>query len=78
MAIQAAEAGKNILVEKPMALTTADANKMIEAAKTHNVKLMVVKQNRYNVPIALAKDVIESGRLRQNFYVPMQRDLEQA
>ncbi|MGA2297060.1 MAG: Gfo/Idh/MocA family oxidoreductase, partial [FCB group bacterium] len=69
MTVQAAEAGKNILVEKPMALTTDDANKMIEAAKTHNVKLMVVKQNRYNVPIALAKDVIESGKLGRIFMV---------
>lgn len=69
MAIKAAESGKHILVEKPMALTTADAEKMIRAAESNSVSLMVVKQNRYNVPIALTKQAIESGKLGRIFMV---------
>lgn len=69
MAIKAAEAGKHILVEKPMALSVADCHRMIEAANRHNVKLMVVKQNRYNVPIALTKKALDSGFLGKIFMV---------
>ncbi|HTP81011.1 MAG TPA: Gfo/Idh/MocA family oxidoreductase [Bacteroidota bacterium] len=63
MAIEAAKAGKHILVEKPMALTVKDCRAMIDVAKKNGVKLMVVKQNRYNVPIALAKNALDSKRL---------------
>jgi UDP-N-acetyl-2-amino-2-deoxyglucuronate dehydrogenase len=69
MAIEAANAGKHILVEKPMALSVEDCNKMIDAAKANNVKLMVVKQNRYNIPIALTKKAIDSGHLGKIFMV---------
>lgn len=67
MAIEAADAGKHILVEKPMALTTRDAENMIHAAEKNNVHLMVVKQNRYNVPIALTKQALDSGKMGRIF-----------
>lgn len=63
MAIETAQAQKHILVEKPMALSVEDCHKMIDAASKANVTLMVVKQNRYNVPIALTRDAILKGRL---------------
>lgn len=69
MAIKAAKAGKHILVEKPMALTVSDATEMIRAAESNNVHLMVVKQNRFNVPIAITKQAIESGKLGKIFMV---------
>ncbi len=69
MAIKVAEYKKNILVEKPMALNTLDCNRMIEAAAKNAVKLMVVKQNRYNVPIALTKQAIDNGYLGRIFMV---------
>ncbi len=69
MAIKAARAGKHILVEKPMALTAADAEAMIQAAEENNVHLMVVKQNRFNVPIALTKQAMDSGHLGRIFMV---------
>ncbi|OEF96887.1 Gfo/Idh/MocA family protein [Desulfuribacillus alkaliarsenatis] len=47
LTIQAAEAGKHIIVEKPIALTLTDANEMIEACKQNNVKLAVVHPNRF-------------------------------
>jgi len=69
MSIDAAKAGKHILVEKPMALTSRDAKAMIEAASQQGVRLMVVKQNRFNIPIALTKKALEENRLGRIFMV---------
>ncbi|MCE3258652.1 MAG: oxidoreductase domain protein [Bacteroidetes bacterium] len=69
MTIQAANKGFNILVEKPMALTVADCKAMNEAAVKNNVKLWVVKQNRHNVPVKLAKNAIDKGMLGKIFMV---------
>lgn len=69
MAILAMKAGKNVLVEKPMALNVFDCHRMIDAAHENNVKLMVVKQNRYNVPIALTREALTSGFLGKIFMV---------
>ena len=69
MAIEAADAGKNILVEKPMALTLEDTIRMNEAAMKNNVRLMVVWQNRHNVPIKLAKKALEDKALGQIYSV---------
>jgi UDP-N-acetyl-2-amino-2-deoxyglucuronate dehydrogenase len=69
MAIQAMEKKFNVLVEKPMALTSLDCQSMVEAALANNVKLWVVKQNRYNIPVKLARNAIETGRLGKIFLV---------
>lgn len=69
MAIDAANAKMNILVEKPMALTTKDAQAMMDAAHKNQVKLMIVKQNRYNTPVLLAKEALESNKLGSIFMV---------
>jgi predicted dehydrogenase len=69
MSVAAARAGKNILVEKPMALTVADCERMIDEAHRAKVKLMVVKQNRFNIPIALTKKAIEENRLGKIFMI---------
>jgi len=53
---------KHIVCEKPMALTLVDADKMIEAAAANHVKLFVVKQNRYNLPVMKLKEAIDAGR----------------
>tara|TARA_B110001452_G_C15210455_1_gene419856 strand:+ start:19 stop:1029 length:1011 start_codon:yes stop_codon:yes gene_type:complete len=67
MSIEAANSKKNILVEKPMALNSIDCNLMNKAAKENGVKLFVVKQNRYNKPIALTKKALENGKLGKIF-----------
>lgn len=69
MAIQAMNRGKHALVEKPMALTTKDAMEMIRTADENGVHLMIVKQNRFNVPIALTKKALDSGKLGRIFMV---------
>jgi predicted dehydrogenase len=62
-AIAALEAGRHVLVEKPMCLTTGDADRMIAAARKAGRLLMVVKQNRYNKPVALLRAAMDEGRL---------------
>lgn len=53
---------KHIVVEKPMALSLEDADKMIETCDTNNVKLFVVKQNRYNLPVIKLREALDKGR----------------
>jgi UDP-N-acetyl-2-amino-2-deoxyglucuronate dehydrogenase len=53
---------KHILVEKPMALSLADADSMIRACDINGVKLFVVKQNRFNLPVMKLREAIVAGR----------------
>lgn len=57
-----AKAGKHVVVEKPMALRLQDADDMIRACDEAGVKLFVVKQNRFNVPVLKAREALEAGR----------------
>ena len=59
--IQAAEAGKHVLCEKPLALTVRDAELMIEACNKNKVKLGVDFQNRYHPAHIEARRNIQSG-----------------
>ena len=61
-AIEAAQGGKHVVVEKPMALRMQDADAMICACDAAGVKLFVVKQNRFNVPVVKAREALEAGR----------------
>lgn len=61
--IKALEASINVLCEKPLCITINDGKMMIEAAKKAEKKLFVVKQNRYNPPVAFLKELIEGGKL---------------
>ena len=54
--IDLAKYKKNIIVEKPMSLKVNDAKNMIEACNNNNIKLFVVKQNRYNPPVVALKN----------------------
>lgn len=53
---------KNVIVEKPMALSIDDANNMIKCAKDNNVKLCISHQNRFNVPIQKLRKAIDENR----------------
>lgn len=61
--IKALRAGFHVLCEKPMALTVQDCGEMINAAERSNKRLFIVKQNRFNPPVAAVKKIIEEGRL---------------
>jgi len=63
MTIDTANSGKHILCEKPMTIKVEDGRKMIDAAEKNNVNLFVVKQNRYNPPVAKVKEIIDNGIL---------------
>jgi predicted dehydrogenase len=54
--------GKHVIVEKPMALSTQDADRMIQCARKNNVKLCVSHQNRFNEPIQKLRSAIDSNR----------------
>ncbi|TVQ23774.1 MAG: gfo/Idh/MocA family oxidoreductase [Spirochaetaceae bacterium] len=54
--------GRHVIVEKPMALDPADADRMIASAQRSGVKLFVVKQNRYNRPVVRLREAMEAGR----------------
>lgn len=69
MTVEALEKGFHVLVEKPMALTSADCDRMNAAARASGRNLWVVKQNRYNVPIRLAKEALHNNRLGKIFTV---------
>lgn len=60
--IAVARHGKHIMVEKPMALTLTDADAMIRACDLAGVKLFVVKQNRFNVPVVKTREALDAGR----------------
>lgn len=55
------EAGAHVLCEKPMALHSRDAVLMIETAAKLSRKLFIVKQNRYNQPVQIAKKLLDNG-----------------
>lgn len=61
-AIDCLNSGKHVLVEKPMALSSADADEMIRLAKEKKLKLGVCHQNRFNPPIRKLRRAIEEGR----------------
>lgn len=61
-AIQLSRYGKPIVVEKPMALTLDDADRMMEACDQAGIRLFVVKQNRFNLPVIKLRKALEEGR----------------
>jgi predicted dehydrogenase len=61
--IAALNAGINVLCEKPMAISVGDCERMILSANEAGKQLIVVKQNRFNAPVAELKKVIDEGRL---------------
>lgn len=59
--VAAAEAGKHVLVTKPIAMTVADAQEMIAAARANNVKLYVHEEEVYRPQSGRLRDVVASG-----------------
>ncbi len=55
--------GCHVICEKPMAITVSDCDIMMQAAIDAEKHLFIVKQNRYNPPIIVLKELVDSGRL---------------
>ena len=66
--ITAAQAGKHIVCEKPLARTAEEANTMLEAVRKANVKHMVAFNYRFLPAVRQAKNLIDSGALGQIYH----------
>ena len=63
MTVQACQAGKHVSVQKPMALSAAEADQMIAAADKAGVTLRVYETFVYYAPAIRAKEMIEAGEI---------------
>jgi predicted dehydrogenase len=82
IALAAAQAGKHILCEKPLATTVEEAQSIVDAAARAGVKLMVDFHNRVNPPFVAARDSVRDGaigtpsyayaRLSNTTFVPLE------
>ena len=61
--IDGLKAGFHVLCEKPMGLSVKECGEMIQAAERANKRLVAIKQNRYNPPVAAVKAIIDAGKL---------------
>ncbi len=61
--VAAANAGKHVIVEKPMALSAREAQAMIDACASNGVKLMVGHMVRLSPLVRRAKELIAAGRI---------------
>ena len=66
--VDALESGKHVMCEKPMAINSAEAKKMLDAAKRTGKKLTIGYQNRYKAEIRYLKKCIEAGDLGEIYY----------
>ena len=67
--IQAADAGRHVVTEKPMATRWKDGHDMVTACDRAGVRLFVVKQNRRNPTVQLVKRAIDKNRFGRIFLV---------
>jgi len=69
IAVDCLEAGKDILVEKPLARTYQEAKRIVDAAKKNKRKLMVGMNLRYRPDTMLLRSFINSNEIGEPFYV---------
>jgi predicted dehydrogenase len=69
MAVAAAQAGKHILIEKPLARTLAEADQIIAAAHKADVQLMTGHNQRYYAHHAKAKELLEAGAIGKPYMI---------
>lgn len=67
--IEAMHAGCHVVCEKPMALTSSDAHKMIRTAEETGKNIFCVMQNRYSAPSVWLKNIVEKKMLGDIFMV---------
>ena len=73
LALTAMRAGKHVLVEKPMATTTASARRMIEQSEASAVTLMVGHTFEYSDAVAKLHEIVKSGELGTIQYIETAR-----
>lgn len=68
IALDCIGSGVNLVIEKPIALTIADADAIIAAAKERNVKVCACHQNRFNKSVVKIREAVEKNRFGRMFY----------
>ena len=76
VSVEAAEAGKHVLCEKPMAGTLEEADEMIRAARKSDVKLMIAETVRFNSINLKLKEILDDETIGEVFLVRIFRDHE--
>ncbi len=69
IAMKALEAGKHVFVEKPLATSVADSEKLVKTAKEKNLVLMVGHTFVFTAAVNKIKDLIDSGELGDILYI---------
>jgi UDP-N-acetyl-2-amino-2-deoxyglucuronate dehydrogenase len=69
LALRALETGHHVVIEKPMALTTKDADLIIAKSKEVGKHVFCVMQNRYSPPSVWLKEIVDSGKLGDIYMV---------
>lgn len=64
-AIEATQRGKHILLDKPMATSVADCDRILEAARRANVNLMIAFGQRFRICNIVARQLIREGKIGQ-------------
>lgn len=73
IAMEALEAGKHVFVEKPLAMSSEEAEKLLDASRRKNLKLFVGHTFLYNDVVRKIKEYIDSGDLGEIYYIYGQR-----
>ncbi len=68
IALDCMEEGCNLIIEKPIALSLSDADRIIEKAKEKGVKVCACHQNRFNKSVQKIRDAVEKKRFGRMFY----------
>ncbi|MEG1473938.1 MAG: Gfo/Idh/MocA family oxidoreductase, partial [Christensenella sp.] len=68
IALDCIHAGCNLIIEKPIALSIADADKIIAEADKNGVKVCACHQNRFNKSIQKIREAMEAGRFGRLFH----------
>ena len=63
IAVDCINKGINLIIEKPIALSLADADAIISAADEKGIKVCACHQNRFNTSVQIIREAIEAGRL---------------
>jgi predicted dehydrogenase len=67
------EAGKSVLVEKPLAMSTANGVRLVKLARAHGAVLMVGHTFEYSAPVLKLSELLSSGELGEIFYISSTR-----
>lgn len=62
IALYCIDQGINLIIEKPMAMSIADADEIIRRAEANHVKVSACHQNRFNIAVQKLRKAVESGR----------------